>query len=198
MHHLRETAKSFPNRNTACNGIESRVTIPKMPIITPVIDNPFQDGRQSERALAVRVGVERYFAEMSWATLPELTLKSGRRADIVALSPKGDIIIVEIKSSVEDLRADTKWPDYRPFCDNLWFATLPDVPADIFPIDAGFMIADAYGAELKREGEGERLSPAARKALHLRFARASALRLARCCAHAGIAAAEFQNADDPL
>ena len=162
-----------------------------MPIVSLDTDNPFVDGRQSKRALAIRNGVERYFVEAGWATLPELTLPGGRRADILALSLKGQICIVEIKSSVADMKADTKWSEYRDHADELIFATLPDVPQAIFPQDAGFMLADAHGAELIRPSPIEKISASRRKSVHLVFARASALRLARCCAHAGVDSTEF-------
>jgi hypothetical protein len=85
--------------------------------------------------------------------------------------------IVEIKSSIEDFRADRKWPDYRLHCDRLFFATAPHVPAAIFPADAGLILADAFGAALVREAPEHRLPAATRKAMMLRFAHAAALRL---------------------
>ena len=166
-----------------------------MPIISLDTSNPFVDGRQSERAMTIRTGVERYFGEAGWATLPELTLPTGRRADLVALSAKGQICIVEIKSSIADLKADNKWPEYRSYCDELVFATLADVPADIFPEDAGFMVADAHGADMLRPPEIEKMAAARRKTVHLAFARASAQRLARCCAHAGLDSSIFNEGE---
>ena len=168
----------------------------KHPIVSIAASNPFVDGRQSDRALAVRAGCERWFGQQNWVTLPELALSNGRRADLVCLSPKGTICIVEIKSSIADFRADNKWPDYQQFCDELIFATLPDVPADIFPEEAGLMVADTYGAEIVREAPPLKLPPARRKALHLMFARSCALRLARCCAHAGYDGADLCEADE--
>ena len=88
-----------------------------MPIISPHSDNPLIDGRQSDRAMMVRRGVQRLFADLRLSMVPELALASGRRADLVALSAAGEIWIVEIKSSVEDFRTDSKWPDYRQHCD---------------------------------------------------------------------------------
>jgi len=164
-----------------------------MPIVSLNTDNPFVDGRQSERALTIRMGVERYFTDADWATLPELTLPTGRRADLVAVSGKGQICIVEIKSSISDFKTDNKWPDYHAFCDELVFATLADVPADIFPLETGFMTADAHGAEMIRPAPVEKISAARRKSVHLAFARASALRLSRCCAHAGFDSAQFSD-----
>ena len=157
-----------------------------MPLVQPVRSDPFVDGRQSDRALTVRTGLERHFAEQGWVTLCEVTLDSGRRADMVAMSPKGDIWIVEIKSSVADMRADGKWPDYREHCDRLYFATLMDVPEDVFPEDAGLMLADTYGADVVREAEPHPMKPVVRRRQHLRFARQAARRLSRLAAHAGV------------
>ncbi|WP_090880616.1 MmcB family DNA repair protein [Bauldia litoralis] len=138
---------------------------------------PPVDGRQSERALAVQRGVGRLLRARGFAVVAELPLATGRRADVVGLGPAGDLWIVEIKSSVEDFRTDHKWPDYRLSCDRLFFATHADVPLDIFPEDAGMILADGYGAELLREAPEHRLVAATRKAMLVRFAQAAAHRL---------------------
>ena len=82
-----------------------------------------------------------------------------------------------MEKAVEDFRVDRKWPDYRFFCDRLYFATHAAVPADVFPNDAGFILADAYGAELMREAPEHKLTGATRRAMLLRFAQAAAHRL---------------------
>jgi hypothetical protein len=148
-----------------------------MAIVSLHGDNPLKDGRQSQRALAVRRGMQRLLHDMRHATLPELGLSNGRRADIVTLSEKGEIWIVEIKSSIEDFRVDRKWPDYRAYCDRLYFATLSDVPAEIFPAECGLFLADSFGAEMIRDAPEHRLSPATRKAITLSFSRIAAARL---------------------
>jgi hypothetical protein len=135
------------------------------------------DGRQSEHAAAVQRGVGRLMRARGFAVVAELPLATGRRADLVALGAAGDIWIVEIKSSVEDFRADHKWPDYRLSCDRLFFATHPAVPLDIFPEETGLILADSYGAELLRDAPEHRLAAATRKAMLLRFAQAAADRL---------------------
>ena len=135
------------------------------------------DGRQSPRAAAVQRGVCRLFRQMGYATVTELPLSGGRRADVVALSRTGDIWIVEIKSSIEDFRSDQKWPDYLEHCDRLFFAVPDDVPPEILPAEMGLIVADQYGAEIVRMIEDDRLGAARRKAVLLRFARAGALRL---------------------
>jgi hypothetical protein len=135
------------------------------------------DGRQSPTALAVARGTRRLLAGFGYASVTELTLASGRRADVVALGPDGTVWIVEVKSSVADLRADAKWPGYRDFCDRLFFAIPEHVPREIMPPDAGLIVADAYGAALLRDAPEHRLAAARRKAVLLRFAQAAAGRL---------------------
>ncbi len=139
--------------------------------------SPPIDGRQSETALMIQRGVGRFLRTHRMAMVTELPLASGRRADIVAVDGAGEIWIVEIKSSVEDLRADMKWPDYSQHCDRLFFATHSGVPAELFPDEAGLILADAYGAELARDAPEHRLTGATRKAMLLRFAHAAAQRL---------------------
>ncbi|KQZ79119.1 hypothetical protein ASD64_12225 [Mesorhizobium sp. Root157] len=148
-----------------------------MPIVSPLAHNPLADGRQSERALLVRRGVQRLLTNLGAHVLPELSLATGRRADLVALTRQGDIWIIEIKSSIEDFRVDRKWPDYRLHCDRFFFATHPGVPADIFPQECGFIFSDGYGAEIMREAPEHRMAAPTRKALMLRIARAGAARL---------------------
>lgn len=159
-----------------------------MTILSIAVNNPLIDGRQSERAMLVRRGVQVLLHEMRLAVLPELALANGRRADLVGLSEKGEIWIIEIKSSIEDFRVDRKWPDYRAYCDRLFFATHPDVPLDIFPEDCGLLLSDGYGAHLLREAPEHKLPPATRKAVTLDFSRSAAQRLmmAEWAAHAPV------------
>ncbi|MGO9005388.1 MAG: MmcB family DNA repair protein [Beijerinckiaceae bacterium] len=136
-----------------------------------------QDGRQSETALLVARGTRRLLRSLKFSTLTELPLASGRRADIIALALDATIVIVEVKSSIADFRADRKWPDYRAHCDRLYFAVPEQVPADIMPQDAGLIIADGFGAEILREAPEHRLAPATRRSVLMRFAHAAAHRL---------------------
>lgn len=142
-----------------------------MPLSAPV------DGRQSPTALAVARGTARFLHALGYCVVPELPLPSGRRADLVALGGDGEVLIVEIKSSVADFRSDQKWPDYRLHCDRLFFATVPEVPREIFPTDAGLIVADAFGAAIINQAPEHRLAAARRRAVMLRFAHAAALRL---------------------
>jgi hypothetical protein len=137
------------------------------------------DGRQSEVALEIARGVRRLLRARGLASVTELPLLDGRRADVVALGGDGSLWIVEIKSSVPDYRADRKWREYAAHCDRLYFAIPDDMPADIIPQEAGLMVADRFGAEIVREAEPRRIAPATRRAMMLRFAIAAAERLHR-------------------
>ena len=140
---------------------------------------PPQDRRQSETALAIARGTARLLRSLGFSCISELPLPSGRRADLVALNDRGEIWIIEIKSSIEDLRADQKWPDYRAHCDRLFFAFTQDLPCGIFPDDTGLIIADAYGAHLQRAAPEHRLPAPTRKSMTVRFALAAAQRISR-------------------
>src|ERR1700761_1615467 len=140
---------------------------------------PVPDGRQSQTALAIARGTARLLRSLGFACISELPLPSGRRADLVALNERGDIWIVEIKSSVEDLRADRKWEDYRAHCDRLFFAFTQALPPEIFPKDTGLIVADAYGAHMLCDAPEHRLPAPTRKLMTVRFGMAAALRINR-------------------
>ena len=140
---------------------------------------PPPDRRQSETALLIARGTARLLHSLGFASIAELPLPSGRRADLVALNERGEIWIVEIKSSIEDLRADQKWPEYRAHCDRLFFAFTQGLPCEVFPDETGLIIADAYGAHLERPAPEHRLPGATRKSMTVRFGIAAALRMNR-------------------
>ena len=145
--------------------------------------------RDLARADAIARGTLRLLAGLGLCGIREMTLANNRRADIAALGPGGEIWVVEIKSGVPDFRADSKWPDYIPFCDRFWFAVDGDFPQDMIPDEAGLIVADAFGAAVIREAPSRPLSPARRKAVTLRLARLAAMRLS-AAADAGWTASE--------
>jgi hypothetical protein len=122
--------------------------------------------------------VLRHLAAHGVVGVTEFSLASGRRADVLALDGRGEISIIEIKSSAQDFRTDGKWPEYRAFCDRLLFAVPLGFPVEILPQETGLLVADAFGAELLRPPPRHALPAATRKALTLRFARTAANRLA--------------------
>jgi hypothetical protein len=143
----------------------------------------FQDGRQSSAALALQRGVTRLCTQQAIACLPEVSLPNHRRADLLALTPKGEIWIIELKSGLADFQADKKWHDYLDYCDRFYFAVAPDFPTDVLPVDVGYILADKYGGEIIREGQGPYQAqklPAARRTLVTRLmARVGAFRWSR-------------------
>ena len=136
-----------------------------------------QEDSLSPGAAEIARGVLRLLHDYGFAGVTEMTLANGRRADVAAIGPGGDISIVEIKSSVADFRSDQKWPEYRPFCDRFYFAVGQSFPHDLIPEDTGLIIADAYGGAVIREPDYVKLAAARRKAVTLRFARLAAGRL---------------------
>lgn len=124
-------------------------------------------------------GVCRALAHRGFATLAEVSLANGRRADVLALGRDGELVIVEIKCSVADFKSDRKWPDYREFCDRLYFAVPGDFPVALIPEECGLIVADPFGAAFLREAPAEPLVAARRRAVLLRFAAIAAGRLRR-------------------
>ncbi len=123
-------------------------------------------------------GVCRWLANLGYAALTEFKLGNGRRADVAGLSPEGRIVMIEVKSTVQDFRADDKWLDYVPYCDGFSFAVPDSFPLNILPETCGILVADRHGATVIRPAVYHRLHPARRKALTLRFAHAAGQRLA--------------------
>ena len=140
----------------------------------PVV-NP--DGRQSATAAAVQRGTGRMLLSAGFASISELSLVNGRRADLMAINAKGEIWIVEIKSSPADYLSDHKWHDYMAYCDRFYFAIPTNMDPGLIDETAGLMIADAWGAEIVRESCETKLSGARRKAVTLLLARTASVRL---------------------
>lgn len=138
----------------------------------PVLD------RANTAALLSR-GLVRFFASHGLVSLPEFTLRCGRRADLLCLDAKCRITIVEIKSSTEDFRCDRKWPEYLEYCDAFYFAVPEGFPQELMPAEQGLMVADGYGATVIRESDADAfaLNAARRRALLLQFAQLAAARL---------------------
>ena len=132
-----------------------------------------------ETTLSVTRGAARLMVDMGYAPLLEVGLPNGRRADVMALGPRGDIVICEVKSGIEDYRVDRKWGEYGPYCDAFYFAVAPEFPAGVLPDEPGLIVADGFGGAVVREAPPAPLAPARRKALTLAFARLGALRTLR-------------------
>ncbi len=114
-----------------------------------------------------------------YSVLLEMPLPDGRRADIFAVGPGGDLVIVETKSSIEDWRVDQKWPDYLDWCEQLYVAVPVGFPQTLIPEEVGLIVADAYGGEILRHPAKRPMAAARRKALLIDCARLASERLCR-------------------
>lgn len=122
-------------------------------------------------------GVARHLVSLGFVCLEELAPTRGLRVDVMALGPKGEIWIVECKSSRADFTSDCKWEGYLEWADRFFWAVDADFPDEILPEETGLIIADAYGAELIRMGPEVKLAPARRKVMLQKFATHAARRL---------------------
>jgi len=122
-------------------------------------------------------GAARLMIAMGFAPLLEVGLPNGRRADAMALGARGQIVICEVKSGLEDYRTDRKWGEYLPFCDAFYFAVAPEFPQEVLPPEPGLIVADAFGGAVIRPPPHTPLAGARRKALTIAFARLAAGRI---------------------
>ena len=122
-------------------------------------------------------GVCRHMASHDFVTVEEFVPERGKRVDVMAVGPKGEIWVIECMSSRVDFTSDQKWDGYLEWCDRYFWAVDTEFPTELLPDDTGLIIADAYNAEIIRMGPEEKLAAARRKALTLRFARHAARRL---------------------
>ena len=135
-------------------------------------------GAFGSAALLTR-GACRALEQLGYASLVEFPLANGRRADIFGVGRDGEIVIVEVKTSVADFRADRKWQFYQEFADRFCFAVPNGFPMLLIPEECGLMVADSFGGALLRQGIATPLAAARRRAVTLRFAHTAALRLRR-------------------
>lgn len=109
--------------------------------------------------------------------LEEVVPTRGLRVDVMALGPKGEVWIIECKSSRADFTSDSKWQGYLEWCDRYFWAVDVDFPTELLPEGTGLIIADAYNAEVIRMGAESKLAAPRRKVMHMKFARHAAKRL---------------------
>ena len=124
-------------------------------------------------------GVCRYLQKLGYSPLKEFKLLSKRRVDVIGLDKLGHFIIVEIKSSVSDYRADRKWREYIAYSDQFYFGVANGFPIEILPEECGIMIADAYNAAVLRSAPVQTLNTTRRRVQQIRYAKTAADRLQR-------------------
>ncbi len=124
-------------------------------------------------------GVARHLASHGFACIEEFVPARGLRVDVAALGPKGDLWVVECKSSRADFTSDGKWEGYLAWCDRFFWAVDDAFPTDLLPDGTGLIIADGYDAEILRMAPEDKLAAARRKVLVQKFAVHAARRLHR-------------------
>ena len=142
----------------------------RLPMSDPILLQPGQ--------LLAR-GVCRHLRQHDFATLEEFVPERGKRVDVMALGPKGEIWVIECKSSRADFQSDSKWQGYLEWCDRYFWAVDTEFPTELLPDETGLIIADAYDAEIVRMAPEDKLAPARRKKIIQKFAMDSARRLQR-------------------
>ena len=121
-------------------------------------------------------GVCRHLLDLDFVTVEEMTPTPGLRVDVMAMGPKGELWVVECKSSRTDFTSDHKWHGYLDWCDRYFWAVDSEFPADLLPDGTGLIVADGYDAEVLRMPPESRIAPARRKVMVQKFARHAALR----------------------
>lgn len=122
-------------------------------------------------------GVCRTLRDLGYGTLTEFRVGTSRRVDVIGLNRNSEFVVVEIKSCEADFKSDTKWPEYRFFCDRFFFAVSEEFPRRILPGDCGLMVADGYNAAILRPAPETPMNAARRRAQVIRFALAASGRL---------------------
>ena len=122
-------------------------------------------------------GVARHLLSLDIVTLEEFVPARGLRVDLIGLTPKGEIWVVECKSCRADFVQDAKWQGYLDWCDRFFWAVDADFPQELLPDDSGLILSDAYDAQIVRMAPDTPLAPARRRKLTQMFARHAAQRL---------------------
>ncbi len=128
-------------------------------------------------AAEVARGVSKLLIQEGYSPILEFTLPNGRRLDVAAIGPGGEMLGVEIKVALADLRGDGKWPEYLDYCDLFYFAIPPDFPHEHVPAETGVIVADRYGGAIIKQAEAQSLHASRRKSVTVSFAKVAAERL---------------------
>lgn len=115
-------------------------------------------------------GVCRHLASHGFAVVEEFAPERGLRVDVMGLGPRGELWVVECKSSRADFLSDDKWQGYLDYCDRYFWAVDQDFPTDLLPEGTGLIIADGYDAEILRMGPEDKLAAARRTKLTRKLA----------------------------
>ncbi len=98
----------------------------------------------------IKNAIVTYFGRKLYAVAAEIGCDAwGKmRADVMAINTRGEVIIVEVKSSYADFRSDKKWWNYADYSNKLYFAVSAELHAkihDLIPTGIGIFIVDEAG-----------------------------------------------------
>ena len=147
------------------------------------LENTATEPALSASSAEVARGIIRLFARNDIWCVTEMPLRGGRRADLMGIDAKGQVVIVEIKVARGDLMGDSKWTDYLDHCDRFYWGLAPDLDRAVLdgeaflPESCGVIVADAYDAEIIRPAPLAPLAAARRKVEVERLARAAMRRM---------------------
>ncbi len=150
-----------------------------LPLPLPPSDRAAHLHRTSPLTRRLTRGVCRLLCDLGIGPITEFRLPNNRRVDVMGLDQAGSFVIVEVKSSLADFRSDAKWPEYLPWCDRFFFAVPERFPLEIIPEACGLIVADPYGAAIRRDTVVRKLHPTRRRHQMLRFALTASERLQR-------------------
>jgi hypothetical protein len=154
-------------------GLTQEPRVMSAPSFDPILPeaSPLAPGQRLAR------GVCRQLRSLGFVSVEELVPSAGLRVDVMALGPKGEVWIIECKSSRADFQTDRKWQGYLEWCDRFFWAVGAEFPTELLPPDTGLILADDYDAEIIRMGPEAKLAGARRKSVVQGFARTAAARL---------------------
>ena len=139
--------------------------------MTNAVELPVQPGQLLAR------GAGRLLSSYGFVSVEEMVPARGLRVDVMGLGPKGEIWVIECKSSRADFQSDHKWNGYLEWCDRFVWAVDEHFPTELLPDETGLIIADAYGGEVIRMGPETKLAAARRKVMIQKVAMTAARRL---------------------
>ena len=109
--------------------------------------------------------------------LREFRLTVRRRVDLITVSYKGWITIIEIKSSPDDFRNDKKWIEYIEWADRFYFGVAYNFPIDVLPEKHGIIITDGFDCHEVRASPVNKLNGSRRNTLIRNIAKTSMRRI---------------------
>ena len=121
--------------------------------------------------------IARSYHEQGNGVLREFKLSVKRRVDLITISDKGWITIIEIKSSVADFRSDKKWNEYIEWADQFYFGVAHNFPIEILPKEHGIITTDGFDIHKAQPSPVQKLNGSRRNTLVRKLAKASMRRI---------------------